>query len=147
SADAAGDHTIARDNPIPTPPFWGRRVVTDLSPRHLFPYINTTALFRGQWGFKQGKLSPEEFDRLTEEKARPVFEDLQRRAMDEGFIQPKVVYGYFPVQSEGNDLIVYRPEDRGSEWLRFAFPRQEGRRRLCIADFFRSKQSQQFDVL
>ncbi len=147
SLDAAGDHKVVSDNPIPTPPFWGRRIVTDLSAKHLFPYINETALFRGQWGFKQGKLSPEEFDKLTEEKARPVFEDLKNRALAEGFLQPKVAYGYFPVQSDGNDLIVYRPEDRSKEWLRFQFPRQEGRRRLCISDFYRSKKSGEFDVL
>jgi 5-methyltetrahydrofolate--homocysteine methyltransferase len=147
SLDAAGEHKVARDNPIPTPPFWGRRVVSDLSPRHLFPYVNENALFRGQWGFKQGKLTPDEFERLTEAKARPVFEELKKRALDEGFLKPKVVYGYFPVQSEGDDLIVFRPENRAKEWLRFKFPRQEGRRRLCISDFFRPRSSGEMDVL
>jgi 5-methyltetrahydrofolate--homocysteine methyltransferase len=82
---------------------------------------------------------------------------LQNRAIQEGFIEPKVVYGYFPVQSKGNDLIVYDPKDfpasglqpAGSarELLRFTFPRQDGRRRLCISDFFRSTDSGQYDVL
>ncbi len=163
SLDAANVQPVARDNPVPHPPFWGRRVITDISPRHLFPYINTNALFRGQWGFKQGKLSPEEFERLTEEKARPVFESLQHRAVEENLLQPKVVYGYFPVQSSGNDLIVYHTENfeplaaegertitsngTPKELLRFSFPRQEGRRRLCISDFFRPVDSGQFDVL
>src|SRR5205814_10450247 len=85
----------------------------------------------------------------TQEKARPVFEDLQRRAVEGELLQPKVVYGYFPVQSSGNDLIVYHIEDRSArrEWLRFSFPRQEGRRRLCIADFFRPVESGEIDVL
>jgi 5-methyltetrahydrofolate--homocysteine methyltransferase len=163
SLEAAGDHKVSHDNPVPLPPFWGRRAITDLPARHVFPFINETALFRGQWGFKQGKLSPEEFDRLIEEKARPVFEDLKKRALDEGFIEPKVVYGYFPVQADGDELIVYhteqfeplagegekaiRPNGQPIERLRFKFPRQEGRRRLCISDYFRSKQSNQFDVL
>jgi 5-methyltetrahydrofolate--homocysteine methyltransferase len=164
SADAANVQPIAKDNPVPLPPFWGRRVVTDLSPRHVFPYINEVALFRGQWGFKQGKLSPEEFERLTEETARPVFEQLQRRALEEGFLEPKVVYGYFPVQSRGDELIVYgieafqrctchstvgspTPSCNPRELLRFAFPRQQGRRKLCIADFFRSVESGEYDVL
>src|SRR5688500_8930671 len=147
SLDAAGEHKVARDNPVPTPPFWGRRVVRDLSPRHLFPYINENALFRGQWGFKQGRLSPEEFEQLTEEKARPVFEALKKRALDEPVLEPKIVYGYFPVQSEGDELIVYRPEERRKEWLRFKFPRQEGRRRLCISDLFRPRASGEMDVL
>jgi 5-methyltetrahydrofolate--homocysteine methyltransferase len=163
SADAANVQPIARDNPVPHPPFWGRRVVTDLSPRHLFPYINTNALFRGQWGFKQGKLSPAEFETLIREKAEPVFEQLQKRAVEEILLQPKVVYGYFPVQSQGDSVIVYHPETfqplaaegertitsngPAREQLRFTFPRQEGRRRLCIADFFRPVESGQFDVL
>ncbi len=149
STDAANVPPVAKDNPIPKPPFWGRRVVTDLSPRHLFPYINTTALFRGQWGFKQGKLSEQEFEDLTTKEAQPVFEQLQKQAIDEGLLLPKVVYGYFPVQSSGDDLIVYHPENPEvrREWLRFTFPRQEGRRRLCIADFFRTVESGEIDML
>ena len=139
----------------------------DISARHVFPYINETALFGGQWGFNKGQMSAEEYERLLDEKARPVFEQLQRRALDEGFLEPKVVYGYFPVQSQGNDLIVYhveefdcakcgcgvhhgkpiQPHGTPREWMRFNFPRQEGRRRLCISDFFRSAESGQYDVL
>jgi len=164
SPNAANVKPVPRDNPIPLPPFWGRRVAKDISPRVIFPYINEVALFRQQWGFKQGRLSPEEFEKQTEEKARPVFDDLQRRALDEGFIEPKVVYGYFPVQAAGDELIVYHTEEfngctchAGSrqlqptgtprEWMRFQFPRQEGRRRLCISDFFRDQPGGQFDVL
>jgi 5-methyltetrahydrofolate--homocysteine methyltransferase len=157
SYDAAETAKIAKDNPVPAPPFWGRRVVSDLPVREVFPYINEVALFRGQWGYKQGKLSSEEFERSIEESARPVFLDLQRRAEAEGFLQPGVVYGYFPVQSSGNDLIVYHveefergkltPKGKANEWLRFRFPRQEGRRRLCISDFFRSVQGGEYDVL
>jgi 5-methyltetrahydrofolate--homocysteine methyltransferase len=157
SLDAADVQKVPHDNPVPVPPFWGARVVSDISPRHLFPYINEIALFRGQWGFKQGKLSAEEFELLTSQKARPVFEDLKRRAIEEGFIEPKVVYGYFPVQSAGDEVIVYHPgegsafgvqgSEKAKEWLRFQFPRQQGRRRLCIADFFRPVESGQFDVL
>jgi 5-methyltetrahydrofolate--homocysteine methyltransferase len=145
---------ISRDNPVPTPPFWGRRLVTDLSMRHVFPFINELALFRGQWGLKQGKMSPAEYEKLIEQTARPVFESLMKQAMDEGILQPAVAYGYFPVQSSGDELIVYHPPaevgqtvDRSRELLRFRFPRQEGRRRLCIADFFRPVESGEIDVL
>jgi 5-methyltetrahydrofolate--homocysteine methyltransferase len=164
SADAADVKPVPKDNPIPLPPFWGRRVATDISPRVIFPYINEVALFRGQWGFNQGKLSPDEFEKRTEEKARPVFDELQRRALEEGFIEPKVVYGYFPVQAAGDELIVYHTEEfngctchvgsrqlqptgKPREHMRFQFPRQEGRRRLCITDFFRDQPSGQYDVL
>jgi 5-methyltetrahydrofolate--homocysteine methyltransferase len=172
SAEAANVPKVATDNPVPLPPFWGRRVVTDIHPRHVFPFINENALFLGQWGLKKGALSDEQFERLMDEKARPVFEALKTRAIGEGFIQPKVAYGYFPVQSHGNDLIVYhveefqragctcgahgvpaqgvsgiKPQGKAREWLRFTFPRQEGRRRLCLSDFFRSTESGEFDVM
>jgi 5-methyltetrahydrofolate--homocysteine methyltransferase len=159
SNDSADIPQIARDNPVPAPPFWGRRVVKDISARHVFPFVNENALFRGQWGFKQGKMSPEEFERSIEEKARPVFEQLKQSVKDEGFIEPMVVYGYFPVQSRGDELIVYHPDgflppsegikprSMPREWVKFQFPRQDGRRKLCISDFFRSVESGQFDVL
>jgi 5-methyltetrahydrofolate--homocysteine methyltransferase len=156
----AGEKTepaVAHDNPIPNPPFWGPVVVENISPRNVFPFINKTAVFTGQWGFKQKGLSPDEYRKLIAEKAEPVFEALKRRSLDERLIQPKVVYGYFPVQADGDDLIVYHHEDfaaggrspRNSprERMRFSFPRQTGRRRLCIADFYRPKSSGEFDVL
>lgn len=154
---------IARDNPVPSPPFWGRRIVRDIPLRHVFPFVNELALFRGQWGFKQGRLTPEQFEQLTNDKARPVFESLKQRAIDEGFLTPMVVYGYYPVQSDGDELIVYDPDTFGFDsgepanpksqfssprtLVRFSFPRQQGRRRLCIADFFRSVESGEYDVL
>jgi 5-methyltetrahydrofolate--homocysteine methyltransferase len=167
-ADAANVPKISQENPVPVPPFWGRRVVKEnLSPRLIFPFINPNALFMGQWGFKKGALSEEQYDRLIEETVLPVFNALQKRALDEGFIQPKVVYGYFPVQSQGDDLIVYHTEEfqqakcacgvdhsrkiipHGSprEHLRFKFPRQQGRRSLCLSDFFRSTESGEYDVM
>jgi 5-methyltetrahydrofolate--homocysteine methyltransferase len=167
-ADAANVPQISQENPVPVPPFWGRRVVKEhLSPRLIFPFINPNALFMGQWGLKKGALSEEQYERLIEEKAIPVFKQLQERALAEGFLQPKVVYGYFPVQSQGNDLIVYHvdefqqakcacgidhsrkivPHGSPREQLRITFPRQEGRRRLCIADFFRATESGEYDVL
>jgi len=167
SYDSANAPKIANDNPVPMPPFWGRRVVKDLSPKLVFPYINENALFLGQWGLKQGKLSDEAYEKLMADTARPVFEDLQKRAVAEGFIEPKVVYGYYPVQSQGDDLIVYHPEEfdceacgcgvkhsqeikphkTPRELVRFTFPRQDGRRKLCLSDFYRSVESGQFDVI
>jgi len=157
AGDSKGEPSVSRDNAVPTPPFWGAVVVNKISPRQIFPFINKTALFTGQWGFKQKGMSPEKFEELIGEKAEPVFETLKRRATEERLIEPKVVYGYFPVQSEGDDLVVYEPGDfpTGSlvpnstprEAARFSFPRQSGRRRLCIADFFRSRESGHFDVL
>ena len=141
---------VRNDNPVPAPPFWGRREVTTVPLEQVFPYINETALFVGQWGFRKKGMSDADYQRVIEDKARPVFEALQQRALTEKLLAPKVVYGYFPVQSDGDDVIVYHVESVPTsprEWMRFRFPRQAGRRRLCIADFFRSRESGEFDVL
>jgi 5-methyltetrahydrofolate--homocysteine methyltransferase len=165
SSVAANVEPVSKTNPVPVPPFWGRRVVHDFDAKNLFAYVNPAALFQGQWGLKRGKLSEEEFENLMRDTAEPVFKDLQKRAIAEGFIQPKVVYGYFPVQADGDDLIVYDPScftgkcacgvNHGKvqacktpvEIERFSFPRQKGRRELCISDFYRTKLSGEFDVL
>jgi 5-methyltetrahydrofolate--homocysteine methyltransferase len=168
---AAAGSDVAADNPIPLPPFWGRRKVTGIRLDHVFPYINPLALFVGQWGFRKKGMAEDEYDKSIEETARPVFERLKARAVAENLLEPSVVYGYFPVQSSGDELIVYETEEFAScpchpnplgvkgivspihphgtprERMRFTFPRQSTRRRLCISDFFRSTQSGQYDVL
>ncbi len=106
---------VARDNPVPVPPFWGRRVVTGIKVQNVFPFINELALFTGQWGFKRKGLSEADYEKLLDETARPVFDSLQKRAIAEGFLEPKVVYGYFPVHSQGDDLIVYEAGDFSHE--------------------------------
>ncbi len=163
---AAGDApAVQKDNPVPLPPVWGKRMVSDIQPKHIFPFINPDALFGTQWGYKRRGMSEEEYEKLLGEKARPTFESLQRRAVEEGWLEPKVVYGYFPVQSAGTEVIVYhveeflgctchpggpgrcQPAGKPRQWMRFAFPRQQGRRRLCVSDFFRTVDSGQYDVL
>src|SRR6476620_7240636 len=129
---------------IPTPPFWGVRVRKDFDLREIFQYINETALFKNQWQLKTA--SQEDYLRLVEEKFRPIKKQLEEEIIASGVFEPKVVYGYFPAQSEGNDVVVYDPEEgkddhRGHggsqrELLRFTFPRQREGRKLCISDFF-----------
>ena len=148
---------VVSDAPnIPEPPFWGVRVKKDYDLRDLFGYINETALFKNQWQLKTA--SQEDYLRLVEEKYRPIKKGLEEEVVASGLFEPRVVYGYFPAQSEGNDLIVYAPESAGraldsrrdagaTELLRFTFPRQKEGRRLCIADFFTSKASGKMDVL
>jgi 5-methyltetrahydrofolate--homocysteine methyltransferase len=134
---------------IPEPPFWGVRVRKDYDVRELFSYINETALFKNQWQLKTA--SQEDYLRLVEQKFRPILKQLEEEVVGSGLFEPKVVYGYFPVQSTGNDLIVYEPGSRAGaaahEILRFTFPRQREGRRLCISDFFASKASGRMDVL
>ncbi|MGE5114022.1 MAG: methionine synthase [Acidobacteriaceae bacterium] len=140
---------------IPKPPFWGVRVRRDFDLHQLFQYINETALFKNQWQLKTA--SQEDYSRLVEEKYRPILKGLEEEVVREGLFDPKVVYGFFPCQSEGNDVIVYEPVDglvAGShvpanlrEAQRFTFPRQREGRKLCISDFFLSKSSGRIDVL
>ncbi|MEQ8771028.1 MAG: methionine synthase [Phycisphaerales bacterium] len=130
---------ITRDNPVPDAPFWGSRIVEDIPLTDVFAYINPTALFSVQWQIKRGKKSKDEHAREIEDVAKPVFERLKRRALAEGFLTPKIVYGYFPCYSDGNDLVVLDPDDLTTERERFTFPRQTTRRRLCISDFFRTR--------
>ena len=128
---------------IPRPPFWGRRVVNsgELELGVVSRYVNKNALFRGQWGFRRGEREKPEYEAELERLAEPIFEDLLIRALTEGSLQPGVVYGYWPVASDKNDLIVFDPET-GRERFRFAFPRQTGGRHLCISDFFRERHAE-----
>lgn len=128
------------------PPFWGARVVEDVPLAEIFEYVNENVLFRGQWRIRQGQSSKAEYEKLLDEKVRPAFAELKERCIRENLLHPRAVYGYFPCQSQGNDLIVYR-EDQKNEWLRFHFLRQSYGRRLCIADFFASVESGVIDVL
>ncbi|MFN0146360.1 MAG: methionine synthase [Dehalococcoidia bacterium] len=125
--------------PVPTPPFWGTRVVTGIPLREVYPYINETALFRGQWQYQRGERSEAEYTAFVEAEVRPVFRRMQEEALRDNLLVPQVVYGYFPCLAEGNDLMVWPALIDGAptgEPVRFRFPRQSSGRRLCIADFF-----------
>lgn len=156
STRSAGDtnHTtrsnIAADVPIPTAPFYGSKVVeiTDLT--KVFEFINETALFKGQWQFKQGRKSKEEYQEILDKTVYPKFAEQKANAIREKLLEAKLVYGYFPCQSEGNDLIILQ-DDEKTERLRFTFPRQPKEQRggtnLCLADYFSSKESGKIDVV
>ncbi len=149
---------VVSDAPsIPSPPFWGVRVRKDFDLREVFQYINDTALFKNQWQLKTA--SQEDYVRLVEQKFRPIKLQLQEEIIASGIFEPKVVYGYFPAQADGNDVIVYDAEShpdnhkghqgsqRKLELLRFTFPRQREGRKLCISDFFAPKHSGKMDVI
>lgn len=138
---------VRTDVDVPKPPFWGDRIITDIKLDEVYPFINTIALFRGQWQYKRGRKSDEEFQAQIKHDVEPIFERLKAMCRDEDVLRPSLVYGYYPVQSDGNDLIVFHPEDQDREIERFTFPRQESRKMLCISDFFRSVDSGEKDVL
>ena len=137
----------AADVRIPQPPFWGDRLIEHIDLDEIYPFINTVALFRGQWGFKKGSMSPAEYQRNLREVVEPVFERMKELCRDEQILRPQVVYGYFPCNSAGDDLIIFDPEDHAKEIERFTFPRQGKRDRLCISDFFRPIESGEKDVV
>jgi 5-methyltetrahydrofolate--homocysteine methyltransferase len=135
---------VATDVPVPAAPFFGSRIVKGIPIREIAPYLNESALFRGQWQLRPigGK---EGWQRLLETEARPRLRALLEEAIAEQVLRPAVVYGYFPCNADGNDLVVW--DDRGGERVRFSFPRQRRDRRLCIADFFRPLDSGERDVV
>jgi 5-methyltetrahydrofolate--homocysteine methyltransferase len=135
---------VREDAPIPPLPFYGSRVIDNISLDEVFAFINETALFKGQWQFKQGRKPVEEYQALVRDKVRPIYDELKERCKRENLLTPKVVYGYFPCQSEGNDLIVY--DEGNTERVRFTFPRQPAGKHLCLADFFASRKSGRMDV-
>jgi len=156
SSRSAGDTThttksdISTGVPIPSAPFYGSKVVEIKDLTKVFAYINETALFKGQWQYKQGKSSKEDYAKLLETEVYPKFAAIKAQAIREKLLEAKLVYGYFPCQSEGNDLIIYQ-DDEKTERMRFTFPRQpieqRGSKNLCLADYFASKDSGKIDVV
>jgi 5-methyltetrahydrofolate--homocysteine methyltransferase len=139
---------VAPATRVPKPPFLGARVVgpEELQLGEIFRYINKKALYVGQWQYRRGRLNEAEYEELLEKTVEPKFRMWCERAIADKMLEPRVVYGYFPCNSDHNDLIIYDPEDR-SPPTRITFPRQLDKRRLCIPDFFRSVRSGERDVL
>jgi 5-methyltetrahydrofolate--homocysteine methyltransferase len=149
--DAAGQRSdVAADNPVPRPPFWGTRVIRDVPLDEVFDLLDLDELYRLQWGARG---SGEQYRTTVKNEFEPALKRLKADAKQNGWIRPAVVYGYFPAQSQGNDVIIYDPtaysSDGGSlrEIARFHFPRMVGRERLCLADYVRSVESGEVDVV
>jgi 5-methyltetrahydrofolate--homocysteine methyltransferase len=137
---------VSKVNSIPKPPFWGSRVVKGISLADYSSMLDERALFVGQWGMKGAKDSYEE---MVVNEGRPRLRALLNESQAQGWLNAAVVYGYFPCYSEENDLVILDHDENnfGRERLRFTFPRQRRDRRLCISDFFRSKDSGEIDVV
>lgn len=142
----AGKSNVSREVRIPSPPFWGTRIVEEIPLDDVFRYVNDVALIRGQWQVRKGKMNEEEYKMFLDGKIRPDYKRLKETIKSERLLDPKVVYGYFPCQSQGDDLIVY-DEHRRVERVRFTFPRQRDDRFLCLADYFAPVDSGTMDVV
>lgn len=158
---------IKNNTEIPSPPFWGSRIVEDIPLDSIYSYINQIALFRGSWNVYMDRTKPEEeYNKLIKNVIIPKFNELKLQAKAEKLLTPKVIYGYFPCHSRGNDLIIYKPKyisdkdlyeiwgrnisykkDELIEWKRFTFPRQSRGKYLCISDFFKPVSEDEFDVV
>ncbi|MFP5321855.1 MAG: methionine synthase [Acidimicrobiia bacterium] len=127
------------DVPVPTPPFWGSRVVKGISIDDIAGYVNETALFRNQWQFRPEAKADgtKESDVEFKERIRPQLRTQLAEAKADGLLQPAVVYGYFPANADGDDVVIWTDETATEERARFPFPRQHEHPFLCIADFFR----------
>ncbi len=140
---------VVPEEQTPQPAFWGNRVCKDFDLDLIFSYINETALFKNQWQLKTASAS--DYLRLVEEKYRPILRELKAEIKEQGWFWPKLVYGFYPAQSDGNDVVVYEPEDAAAsaprERLRISFPRQREGRQLSIADFFHPRDSGRMDVI
>ncbi|HUW15476.1 MAG TPA: methionine synthase, partial [Actinomycetes bacterium] len=141
---------VAADNPVPTPPFWGDRIVRGVALAEYAAFLDERATFMGQWGLK-GSRSGEGpgYEELVESEGRPRLRYWLERLQTEGMLEAAVAYGYFPVVSEGDDLVVLHHEapEAGSDRARFTFPRQRRDRHLCLSDFFRARDSGETDVV
>jgi 5-methyltetrahydrofolate--homocysteine methyltransferase len=132
---------VATDNPVPEPPFWGSRVVKGVPLADYAAYLDERATFLGQWGLRGSRGEGPSYEELLETEGRPRLRMWLDRLHTEGILEPAVVYGYWPAVSEGRDLVVLDPDDHGQELARFTFPRQRRDRRLCLADYFRARES------
>jgi 5-methyltetrahydrofolate--homocysteine methyltransferase len=130
---------------IPQPAFWGARVFKSYKLDDIFPYLNEIALFKNQWQLKTAAQA--DYLSLVEDKYRPILLDLQKEVITAGWFEPKSIIGFYPCAGDGNELVVFDPDNPASELERISFPRQVQGRRLSIADFFEPITSTQRDVV
>jgi 5-methyltetrahydrofolate--homocysteine methyltransferase len=137
---------VAADIDIPSAPFFGSRIVKGIPLADYVGMLDERALFMGQWGLKGAR---GEYEAMAETEGRPRLRALLNEVQSKGWLEAAVVYGYFPCVSEGNDLVILHHEgpDKGKERVRFSFPRQRRDRRLCLSDFFASRESGKVDVV
>jgi 5-methyltetrahydrofolate--homocysteine methyltransferase len=160
---------VALDNPVPTPPFWGTRIVKGIALADYAAFLDERATFMGQWGLKPSRADDgASYEELVETEGRPRLRYWLDRILAEGIMDASVVYGYFPAVSSGDDMIILHHGDDpegilgspgllapdggsggvlGTERMRFNFPRQRRDRHLCLSDFVRPQDSGQIDVV
>jgi 5-methyltetrahydrofolate--homocysteine methyltransferase len=134
------------DTPIPEPPFWGVREI-DVDLDEVFPYLDRHVLFKLHWGGRGKK--GEEWKRILEGDGEDegFVPKLERMWREQDYIEPKAKLGYFPCNADGNELVIFDPDDQETELERLVFPRQPKHDRICLTDFFRPLDSGERDVV
>ncbi len=127
---------LHRDLPVPTPPFWGAKLIERVPLQNLAPFLNETMLYQFHWGYRKQGRSLDEFKAWAAKELRPIAHAMLKRCEQEGILEAKAAYGYWPAASDGDSLVVFTA-DGSAEAARFAFPRQAKEGGLSIADFFR----------
>ena len=141
--------------PVPTPPFWGRRVMQkkDLDLNMVFDWVNKKSVIKMHWGYKKGKMDKAEYEKLLEEKVYPAYERLKQEFIEKELFDPTIIYGYYPVRSNDQELLLF---DESEGWnvdenanrepfenvlgraeYAFSFPRQGRKPHRALSDFFR----------
>ncbi len=130
---------VRRAERIPAPPFWGSRVVPagEIALREVWRHLDLPELFKLQWGVRSR--DREEYERLVREEFGPRLEALKGECLAQGWLSPRLVYGYYPCHAEGDDLLVLDPVHRKEPLARLSFPRQPDERFLCLSDYFRAE--------
>jgi len=142
---------VSYDYPAPVPPFWGARILEPLDLREIFKHVDTKILFKLNWGIR-GRTA-QEYHSLIHSTFEPLLEDLQEEARRKLWLLPAAVYGYFPANSSGEEIIIFDPfadDDplaSDVELGRFHFPRQTNGERLCVADYFKPLESGERDTI
>ncbi|GAB4352087.1 MAG: methionine synthase [Kiloniellaceae bacterium] len=132
---------------IPEPPFWGPRVLARVPLDALVPFLNERMLYQFQWGFRKAGRSLEDYMVWARKELRPTLKRMLDVCKQQDILVPQAVYGYWPANAEGNDVILFDPEDQAREVGRFTLPRQARAGGLCIADFLRDLSSGERDVI
>jgi len=139
---------------VPTPPFWGRRVLQkeDLDLDMVFSWVNQRTVIKFHWGYKSKGMTKEEYQKLLDKTVYPAYERLKKEFVDKGLFEPTIIYGYYPVRSNDQELYVF---DESQGWNvdananreplsnvignavgTFSFPRQGRKPHRALSDFF-----------
>ena len=142
---------------IPTPPFWGRRVLrkSDLDLDMIFEWVNQKSVIKMHWGYKKGKMDKEEYEKLLDEKVYPAYERLKREFIENDLFEPTIIYGYYPCRSSDQELMLFDESEGwnvdananreplecniGRSKKVFSFPRQGKKPHRALSDFFSHK--------